>query len=134
LMVPPETSDTRQPWWLQIAVKHLNWPDCGWVTTTCWSPNTSPLPTWMSVVLVRAVPPPPPPEPPEPPEPPVAPPVGPPVDVADGSEAVCGSLVPHAASRGRLTPAAARPPRARREILSVVMTAGSSKSWGRTGG
>ncbi len=44
-----------------------------------------------------------------------------------GSVAVPESSLPHAASRGTPTPAAARPPRVRREILSVVMTAGSSR-------
>src|SRR5262245_32133873 len=62
-----------------------------------------------------------------PPEPGLAPPVAAVVLVPDGSVAVLGSLLPQAASSGMPAPAAARPPRARREILSVVMTAGSSQ-------
>ena len=131
LMVPSETLDTRQPWWLQIAVKHLNSPSVGWVTTTSSSAKIVPPPTSMSDVEVSASA------------------AGALSDDAvslgaalvepgelagleddddpDGSVAVSGSSLLHAASRGAPTPAAARPPRVRREILSVVMTAGSSR-------
>ncbi len=131
LMVPSETLDTRQPWWLQIAVKHLNSPSVGWVTTTSSSAKIVPPPTSMSDVEVSASA------------------AGALSDDAvslgaalvepgelagleddddpDGSAAVSGSSLLHAASRGAPTPAAARPPRVRREILSVVMTAGSSR-------
>ena len=41
-----------QPWWVQTAVKHLNSPSVGWVTTTCWSGKILPPPTAISAVLV----------------------------------------------------------------------------------
>ena len=41
-----------QPWWVQTAVKHLNVPSVGWVTTTCCSGKILPPPTAISSVLV----------------------------------------------------------------------------------
>src|SRR6478672_2494977 len=45
LMVPFSTPLTRHAWWVQTALKALNCPDVGWVTTTFWSPKTFPPPT-----------------------------------------------------------------------------------------
>ena len=44
-MPPACTELTMQPWWVQTAVKHLNSPSVGWVTTTCWSGKILPPPT-----------------------------------------------------------------------------------------
>ena len=44
LIVPSETLDTTQPWCVQIAVKHLNSPALGWVTTTSSSAKIAPPP------------------------------------------------------------------------------------------
>jgi hypothetical protein len=64
-MVPPETSATTQPWWVQTAEKPLNVPAVGCVTTTFWSAKTFPPPTGMSEVFPSGVPPPEPPDPSE---------------------------------------------------------------------
>jgi hypothetical protein len=115
----------------------LNSPSLGWVTTTSWSAKIAPPPTsmadaWVSASPAGALA-----------EPAVS--VGAALLLDDalagadelgvfGSDAVPDeSSLPHAASRGTPTPAAARPPRVRREILSVVMTAGSSQLSSRTG-
>ena len=45
-----------QPWWVQIAVKHLNSPSVGWVTTTSSSAKIVPPPTGMSEVCERVRP------------------------------------------------------------------------------
>ncbi len=41
-----------QPMWVHTAVKHLNSPSVGWVTTTCWSGKIVPPPTGTSAALV----------------------------------------------------------------------------------
>src|SRR3954468_6941580 len=51
-IVPSVTSETVQPWCVQIAENALNSPAVGWVTTTCWSAKTAPPPTGTSAVLV----------------------------------------------------------------------------------
>ena len=80
-----------------------------------------PPPTGMSDAPARPPPPPPPEDPPA---------LGEDALEDDALEpasaAVPGSLLPHAASSGTLTPAAARPPKLRRVILSVMMRFSSS--------
>src|ERR1700761_9863047 len=56
-MVPSATWSTVQPRWVQIALKPLNCPAVGWVTTTFSEVKIFPPPTGMSLVLARAVPP-----------------------------------------------------------------------------
>ena len=51
-MPPACTELTMQPWWVQTAVKHLNSPSTGWVTTTCLSGKITPPPTGTSAALV----------------------------------------------------------------------------------
>src|SRR6188768_3527622 len=58
LMVPPDTSPTTQPACVHTAVKHLNWPAVGWVTTIFWSSKILPPPTGMSEVFAKPPPPP----------------------------------------------------------------------------
>src|SRR3954451_22183190 len=50
LMVPPTTSDTVQPWCVQVELNALNVPATGWVSTTPRAASTSPPPTGTSVV------------------------------------------------------------------------------------
>ena len=59
LMVPPETSPTTQPEWVQIAENALKSPSCGWVTTTFSALKILPPPLGMSEVLASTLPPPP---------------------------------------------------------------------------
>src|SRR6266487_3460909 len=51
LIVPSLTVETVQPWCVHTAVKALNCPAVGWVTTTFWVSNTLPPPTGLSDVL-----------------------------------------------------------------------------------
>src|SRR4051794_23592331 len=105
-MVPPWIWVTGHPWWVQIAENALNSPDFGWVTTIFWLGKILPLPTGISDVLMPpAAPPPPAPE--EPDEEPVEPLVLPDAPELDSPLL----LLPHAASSGTASPAAAIPPR-----------------------
>ena len=54
-MVPWATFATRQPWWVQMALKALNSPDLGWVTTTWAASKTLPPPTGMSETLIASL-------------------------------------------------------------------------------
>src|SRR3954469_24132224 len=53
LIVPPDTSPTTQPAWVQTAVKHLKLPAVGWVTTIFWASKILPPPTGISLVLAK---------------------------------------------------------------------------------
>src|SRR6201996_5063641 len=57
-MVPSATWSTVQPRWVQIALKPLNCPAVGWVTTTFSEVKILPPPTGISLVAPSAVPPP----------------------------------------------------------------------------
>src|SRR5215212_5850148 len=48
LMVPPATSLTLHPWWVQVALKPLNVPATGCVTTRSCAARTMPPPTGTS--------------------------------------------------------------------------------------
>src|SRR5665647_2946742 len=54
LMVPLATLATVQPLWVQIALKALNSPALGWVTTTFAASKTLPPPTGMSATLISS--------------------------------------------------------------------------------
>jgi len=53
-IVPLETWLTVQPMWVQTALKALNSPDAGWVTTTFLASKIVPLPTGILLVAVSA--------------------------------------------------------------------------------
>src|SRR5690606_15688479 len=55
LIVPPETSSTSQPRWVQAISNALNSPAAGWVTTTFCSLKTLPPPSGMSAVVANPV-------------------------------------------------------------------------------
>src|ERR1700757_2189628 len=55
LIVPFETLLTMQPWWVHIAVKALNDPGCGWVTTTFLPRMIVPPPLGTAEVATRAL-------------------------------------------------------------------------------
>jgi hypothetical protein len=69
-IVPSATWSTVQPWCVQTALKALNWPAVGWVTTTFSAEKTLPPPTGMSLVLAREPADDPPPDPPPDDDPP----------------------------------------------------------------
>src|SRR6202020_1137419 len=81
-IVPSAILSTVQPMWVQIALKPLNSPLVGWVTTPFSAVKIFPPPTGISLVVPRAVLPPellppelpPAPEPPDPDVPPLPPP------------------------------------------------------------
>src|SRR5674476_21007 len=79
-MVPLATPATVQPLWVQTALKALNSPALGWVTTIFVASKTLPPPTGMSATLITSLP--------EPAEPVPAPTVPP---------AVLAAPPPHAA-------------------------------------
>src|SRR5450631_2828981 len=54
-MVPLATPATVQPLWVQIALKALNSPALGWVTTTFVASKTLPPPTGMSATLITTL-------------------------------------------------------------------------------
>src|SRR6476619_2519334 len=54
LIVPPTTSLTLHPWWVQVALNPLNVPASGWVTTRSWSARTIPPPTGTSATAATA--------------------------------------------------------------------------------
>jgi len=51
LMVPPDTLETVQPWWVHTAVNALNEPARGWVITIFLSARIVPPPTGTSEAL-----------------------------------------------------------------------------------
>src|SRR5665648_135325 len=51
-MVPLATLATVQPLWVQIALKALNSPALGWVTTIFSASRTVPPPTWTAATLI----------------------------------------------------------------------------------
>src|SRR5262249_57908874 len=53
LMVPPDTLETVQPWWVHTAVNALNEPARGWVITVFLSARIVPPPTRTSRGLAR---------------------------------------------------------------------------------
>src|SRR5205823_5403368 len=55
LIVPPVTSVTGQPWWVQVPPKARNFPAVGCVITMSWSANTAPPPTGISDVRASAL-------------------------------------------------------------------------------
>src|ERR1700744_632376 len=101
-IVPSAIWSTVQPMWVQIALKPLNSPAVGWVTTTFSAVKIFPPPTGISLVGPSAVlPPEPEPEPePEPPDPDVPP------------------LPPPQAATTTATPATPMPARAPRRVVS----------------
>ena len=54
LIVPPTTSLTLHPWWVQVALNPLNVPATGWVTTRSWAARTIPPPTGTSATAATA--------------------------------------------------------------------------------
>src|ERR1035437_7086438 len=55
-MVPLATPATVQPLWVQTALKALNSPALGWVTTIFVASKTLPPPTGMSATLITSLP------------------------------------------------------------------------------
>src|SRR6478609_8987956 len=136
-MVPPSTLETTQPAWVQTAVKHLNSPAAGCVTTTFSPGKIVPPPSGTSAALVSAS-------------------AGGAaalvsdsdglavavsdgggllgVGVDDGSGAVPASLLspPHAASNGTPTPTTAAPARVWRRVMPAFIMVRPSEP--RSGG
>src|ERR1700760_3652063 len=56
LIVPSATWLHRHPTWVQTALKALNSPLAGWVTTTLAAVKTFPLPTGMSLAVPSSLP------------------------------------------------------------------------------
>jgi hypothetical protein len=53
-MVPSATLSTRHCWCVHTALKALNWPAAGWVTTTLSVAKTFPPPTGISLFVASA--------------------------------------------------------------------------------
>src|SRR5262245_57824598 len=91
------TLETRQPWWVQTALKALNVPWLGWVITTAGFDTIVPPPTGTSAAFTSAL---------------VA---------ASEPDCVVELLPPPQAARAAAAPTAAAPDRTARRLNAVVV-------------